>query len=77
LRFGCASGPKAGRAKSCRRRSPSGSRISAHHPAPTCSLVAVINNNNNDNNNGVHSRHCATERRAFGAMIEREDAKVH
>ena len=70
-----------GRAKSCRRRSLSGSRISAYHLAPACSFAAIINdnngNNNNGDNNGVHSRHCATERRAFGAMIEREDAKVH
>jgi len=55
---------------------PSGPHISAHHPA---SHDAVINDNNiiNNNNNGVHSRHCATERRAFGAMIEQEDAKAH
>jgi len=52
-------------------------------PVRACSLAAVINDNainNNDNGvdkNDVHSRQCANERSAFGAMIEREDAKVH
>jgi hypothetical protein len=70
------------RANSCRRLS-SGSRISIHDLASARALGAVsndnaVNDNNNDvDNNGVHSRHCATERRAFGAMIEREDARVH